>query len=897
MTAHVNLVQCGTLAEAISCIQKERFDVVLLDLSLPDSWGMMGVSKIYNVAPDLPIVVLTGLDDSAVEIRALLEGAQDYLIKGAISSDQVFRSIRYAIQRKKAEEALRQSEKWFHTLADLSPVGSFRTDSEGNCLYVSKSWCTMTGLTPEVAIGQRWTKPIHPEDRAKILADWYTTASSKNPYRNEFRFQRPDGRSIYVLGEATPVLNDQGAILGHIGTVTDITERKSAENLQSALYRIAEKTSSTEDLQEFYKAVSSIVGELMEASHFYIALYDEASETVTFPYFSDEDLRDQEPVKLGKGLIAHVLDTGKPLVTEHKDSQERLRKGENPLDLEEGDWLGVPLESGSKTFGVIAVKSYQPSVRFGEKEKKALAFVSRQIVSALERRRAYEELRKSEQKYRTLFEESRDVVFISTPEGRFLDINTAGLILFGYSSKKELLAVDITKDLFVHSEARPLYEQTMARDGFVKDFELVLKRKDGTRLVVLETSVAELDQQGKAVSYRGIMRDVTNVKELQQQLVQFQKMETIGRLAGGVAHDFNNILMAIMSYCDLSLSAVLDESIAKNLIEVKKQAETGAALTRQLLAFSRKQVLVPKVIDLNHVLTEMEPMIRRLLREDIAIVLNLDPNLGTIQADPYQIEQVVMNLVVNAKDAMPTGGRLTIQTTVEEFHHESQLEDVPISKGRYVKMAVTDTGLGMDDLTRLKIFEPFFTTKEVGKGSGLGLSSVYGIIKQSGGYIFVSSRPNSGSTFTIYLPELPAHLKQNLVEESPVATVQNVPAASQTILLVDDNAPVRSALGALLNLQGYNVFQASNGFEAMALCSDQSMRIDLLITDMVMPLIGGHELSEKLSLRYPLLKTLYMSGYAEDTVLREALSDHSSAFLQKPVSMKMFLEKIQALLA
>jgi CheY-like chemotaxis protein len=355
--------------------------------------------------------------------------------------------------------------------------------------------------------------------------------------------------------------------------------------------------------------------------------------------------------------------------------------------------------------------------------------------------------------------------------------------------------------------------------------------------------------------------------------------------------------MAIMSYCDLSLSAGLDEFIAKNLGEIKKQAETGAALTRQLLAFSRKQVLVPKVIDLNRVLRDMEPMIRRLLREDIAIVLNLDASLGKIQADPYQIEQVVMNLVVNAKDAMPNGGWLTIQTSVQEFHSGSQLEDVPIEKGRYIKLAVTDTGLGMDDLTRLKIFEPFFTTKEVGKGSGLGLSSVYGIIKQSGGYIFVSSRPNSGSTFSIYLPELSVHLKPESVQEQPVATLQNAPAGSHTILLVDDNAPVRSALGALLNLQGYNVFEASNGSEAMELCSDHGMKVDLLITDMVMPLIGGHELSEKLGARYPHLKTLYMSGYAEDTVLREALSDHSSAFLQKPVSMKMFLEKIQSLLA
>ncbi len=744
MTAHVNLVQCGTLAEALSLIQKNRFDVVLLDLTLPDSLGMMGVNRIYNLAPDLPIVVLTGMEDTAVEIRALLEGAQDYLIKGAMNSDQIFRSIRYAIQRKKAEEALRQSEKWFHTLADLSPVGSVRTDAQGNCLYVSKSWCTMTGQTPELAVGQHWTKSIHPEEKDRILAEWYKTAALKKSYKVEFRFHRPDGRSVFVLGEATPVLNDYGAILGHIGTFTDITERRNAEDLQSALY---------------------------------------------------------------------------------------------------------------------------------------------------------EDLRKSEQKYRTLFEESRDVVFISTPEGRFLDINTAGLILFGYDSKKELLSIDIVKDLFVHPETRPIYEQTLARDGYVKDFELVLKRKDGTRLVVLETSVAELDEQGNAVSYRGIMRDVTHVKDLQLQLVQFQKMETIGRLAGGVAHDFNNILMAIMSYCDLSLTtAGLEDSIARNLVEVKKQAETGAALTRQLLAFSRKQVLVPKVIDLNQVLTEMEPMIRRLLREDIAIVLNLDPSIGTIQADPYQIEQVVMNLVVNAKDAMPRGGRLTFQTTVKEFRSESQLEDVRIVEGSYVTLAVTDTGLGMDDLTRLKIFEPFFTTKEVGKGTGLGLSSVYGIVKQSGGYIFVTSQPNSGSTFTIYLPEVPLHSKQNLAEEHPAGTVQTRPAASQTILLVDDNAPVRSALSALLDLQGYNVFQASNGFEAIQLCTDQNMQIDLLITDMVMPFIGGHELSEKLSESYPHLKTLYMSGYAEDTVLREALSDHSSAFLQKPVSMKMFLEKIQSLL-
>jgi len=510
-----------------------------------------------------------------------------------------------------------------------------------------------------------------------------------------------------------------------------------------------------------------------------------------------------------------------------------------------------------------------------------------------ERKLTEQFIRRSEENYRRLFEESKDVVFISTPGGKVVDINQAGVDLFGYPSKEAMLEADINRDFFVNPGDREKYVATMEMQGYVKDFELIMERKDGERIIVQETSTAVRDEKGNIVAYRGLMRDVTHMKQLQEQLLQSQKIEMIGRLAGGVAHDFNNILMAISSYSELLLFKLApDDPLRKDTLGIQKAAQQGASLTQQLLAFSRKQILTPKVVDLDGVVSRMDGLLRRLIGEHIDLRTSLDPDLGRVMVDPSQIEQVIMNLVVNARDAMPTGGKLFLETSNVRLEENWCRNHPGSTPGCYVMLTVTDSGCGIDEATISRIFEPFFTTKGPGKGTGLGLSTVFGIVKQSEGYITVESRQGQGSTFRIYLPRFDEPV------ETPLPTASAVVAESgeETILLVDDNELLRGAVSAFLTLRGYTVLQAGSGHEAVELIRIHKGPIHLVITDVVMPQMSGMQLVQQICSQRPATKVLYMSGYAEEAIVRQGALEPGTTFLTKPLSMVFLLNKIREML-
>ena len=504
-----------------------------------------------------------------------------------------------------------------------------------------------------------------------------------------------------------------------------------------------------------------------------------------------------------------------------------------------------------------------------------------------------EALRKSEEQYRRLFEESKDAVFISTLDGRFLDINPAGLELFGYSSKEEMQQIDIVRDLYWFPGDREPYIQLLTTQGYVKDYEETLKRKDGQRLIVLQTSTAVRDEGGKIVTYRGILRDVTHLKALQEQLLRSQKMEAIGQLAGGVAHDFNNIMMAVGSYAELLLMKMSENDPHRSeVLEIERAILQGANLTKQLLAFGRRQILSPKILDMNQSVSKIENMIQRFIGEHIEMETCFEQDLGQVEADPGQIEQILINMAVNARDAMPGGGKLTIETANQEFDNAYAKQHPDVKPGRYVMLAISDTGCGMDDETSSRIFEPFFTTKEEGKGTGLGLSTVYGIVKQSGGHIFVYSQLGRGTSFKIYFPRVdrPAEM-----EPAPYSGYLAA-GGNETILLVDDNESVRSAIGAFLEMTGYTVYQADHGRMAIELTGQHPEAIHLLITDVIMPGMNGWELAESLTAVRPDLKILYMSGFSEEAIRRKALRGPDTAFLSKPATMESLLKKIRGML-
>lgn len=381
-------------------------------------------------------------------------------------------------------------------------------------------------------------------------------------------------------------------------------------------------------------------------------------------------------------------------------------------------------------------------------------------------------------------------------------------------------------------------------------------------------------------------------REKEEQLRQSQKMEAIGKLAGGVAHDFNNLLTAITGYSDLSLRH-LDKTdrLYRNLQEIKKAGERAAGLTRQLLAFSRKQVLQPKVLDLNAVIVDLNKMLQRLIGEDIDMMLMLKPDLGKVKADPGQIEQILMNLLVNARDAMPVGGKLTIETANLYVNEQSAHGHPSVPQGCYVVLSVSDTGCGMDIATQERIFEPFFTTKEVGKGTGLGLSTVYGVVQQSGGDVWVESEVGKGTTFKVYLPR-----EDELAESVEVETETVIPAGTETVLLVEDETIVRKMTKEILQLSGYQVLEASNGQEALMVCEQHHDPVHLMLTDVVMPLMSGRELAEHLAQRRPEIKVLYMSGYTDDAIVHHGVLEKGTAFLEKPFTPNGLSRKVREVL-
>ena len=439
----------------------------------------------------------------------------------------------------------------------------------------------------------------------------------------------------------------------------------------------------------------------------------------------------------------------------------------------------------------------------------------------------------------------------------------------------------------------------MAAGERIERYETARLRKDGS-LVPVSISLAPIrDASGHVIGASKTGRDLSAqhdaeraLKQTEDQLRQAQKLEAVGRLAGGIAHDFNNLLSVILSYSDLILAELKPpDPLLADVGEVRKAALRAAELTRQLLVFSRQQVLTPKVLDLNEVVTSVDRMVARILGEDIELVSSRAPGLGRVLADRNNVEQVIMNLVVNARDAMPTGGKLTIETGNVELDTEYAREHPGAMAGPHVMLAVSDTGVGMDSATQARVFEPFFTTKEVGRGTGLGLSTVFGIAQQSGGSVWVYSESGKGTTFKVYFPIVDSELDVAGPEFAPAAL-----RGSETILLVEDQDQVRFVANAILKRSGYRVLAAMNAAEALLLCDMHSESIALLLTDVVMPQMSGVELAKRLSHARPELKVLYMSGYTDDSVVRHGILESEMAFLQKPFTPETLTRKVREVL-
>jgi PAS domain S-box-containing protein len=511
-----------------------------------------------------------------------------------------------------------------------------------------------------------------------------------------------------------------------------------------------------------------------------------------------------------------------------------------------------------------------------------------------DRKKMVEALQQSENLYRTLIDNSLTGIYM-IQKGHYVFINDMFYKITGYSWDE--LKSKHPLDLIVpekQNQMRTILQKRLAGEEVPSEYETQMLRKDGSQIDVQVRAALILFENQPTIL--GNIIDITERKRtehqmifLQEQLRQSQKIEAIGRLAGGVAHDFNNLLTVILGTSELLLLELEKESPLRESIEdIKRTAERAATLTHQLLAFSRRQVMEFQVLDLNDVLRNLEKMLRRIIGEDIELITSFAGDLGKIKADPNQIEQILMNLVVNAKDAMPQGGRLIIETENAELDEEYSHSHVGVKPGRYVRLSISDTGIGMPPELKEKVFEPFFTTKEKGKGTGLGLSTVYGIVKQSGGNIWVYSEPMKGTTIKIYLPRAFEPLEENKEQ----LEMGESPFGNETILVVEDEEEVRKLAVQILEKHGYQVLKAQDGDEALALCENYRGPIHLILTDVVMPGMGGRELVHHLHELHLESKVVYMSGYTDNAIVHHGILEKGINYIQKPFTIEGLLRKI-----
>jgi two-component system cell cycle sensor histidine kinase/response regulator CckA len=541
-----------------------------------------------------------------------------------------------------------------------------------------------------------------------------------------------------------------------------------------------------------------------------------------------------------------------------------------------GTWL--VLESTSSVIGDSA----------GVPEK--LVIVNRDITA---RKQASEALRLSEVSFRSVIENAPYGIYRAQASGKLLLANPALQEMLGYESQAELLQLNLTTDVYLDPLEHKRVNEIFTNQKEFTDVQVDWRRKDGTPIKARCTGWFVKPAGGGAAYFEVFAEDVTEKWLLERQLRMAQKMEAVGRLSGGIAHDFNNLLGVIIGYSQV-LKRTLPPGTAflEHAEEIEKAGQRAASLTRQLLAFSRQQVLAPAVLNLNSLLSEMEKMLPRLIGEDIEIVLALDPAISSVKADQGQLEQVIMNLAVNARDAMPDGGKVVITTTNVALD-EAWTRLHPGSKvGDYVMLAVADTGTGIDSETLAHIFEPFFTTKERGKGTGLGLATVYGVVKQSGGYVWVESAPGKGASFQIYLPRI----EEAVSVAEPVAPIVEAFRGAETILLVEDADALRKLTHMLLEQHGYRVLVAANGAAALQLVEEKPERINLLLTDVIMPGLNGRALAERLQLRQAGLKVLYMSGYTDDAIVDHGVLGAGTHLLHKPFSEENLIHKVREVL-
>jgi PAS domain S-box-containing protein len=757
-----------------------------------------------------------------------------------------------------AEEALRRTEQQYRSVVDNIKQVIFQTDARGVWKFLNAAWTEITGFTVEETLGKSFLSFVHPEDRMRHAEVFQPLLESRSEYfGHEARYLTKAGGFRWIEVFAQLTTDAGGRVLGIFGTLTDITERKRAdEELAATRARLEHLlVSSPAVLYSVPFPGDVAIASISENIHRQLGYA--VHEVVDDHDFWTSRLHPDDAARARAAWTATVSDgrRSEQYRFRHSDGRYRWIHDERRVVRDEA---GHPVEIVGSW---VDVTEY----RQAEEARVRLAAV---------------------------VEQSAESILITGLDGAIEYVNPAMEQLTGYT-REELVG---RKPSLLKSDKHDLaFWDTLwagVEAGEAWSGPLTATRKDGTVFHAAAVVFPVRGADGRVVNYVAGMHDVTHEQQIEDQLRQAQKMEIAGRLAGGVAHDFNNLITVITGRAQLLLrNDAVTPAQRRDIELIRETANHAAALTRQLLAFSRKQAIVPRVLDLNVVVSHMKKMLSRLIGEDIELVIAPGAGLGRIKADPGQIEQVVMNLVVNARDAMPNGGRITVATADVRFADGPARLRVALPPGDYVMLAVTDSGCGMDAETQAHVFEPFFTTKAADKGTGLGLSTVYGIVKQSEGDILIESEPGAGATFKIFLPRVEGEL-----DDGGQSTRVNLPRGSETVLVAEDEEAVRGVARELLSLCGYTVLEARNGLEGLALARAHQGPIHLLLTDVVMPVMSGTELAQQLGALRPAIKVLFMSGYTDDTVALRRIAEGEIPLLEKPFTTEALARAVRTAL-
>ncbi|HWP36940.1 MAG TPA: PAS domain S-box protein [Gemmatimonadales bacterium] len=858
----VNWRRIETREGLLGALRDFRPQVVLTDFTLPGFGAQAVLQVMQQSAPAVPVIVVTGSTDEETAVECIRAGAWDYVLKNRLMAlgPAVQRALdlaRLRGEQQRSAQLLLESQR-------VARLGSYQLD------LGSGTWTSSPVLDEIFGIAdpqyrrdlQGWLAVVHPDQREEMARYFAEDVLAKRaPFDREYRIVRlSDGQERWVHGRGELVADHEGRLIEMIGTIQDITERKRVEE---ALRAGEERT------RLFVNHTPAAV-----------AMFDHDMRYVLHSarWLVDYGLGNRNIIGLSHYEVFPEIGE------EWKAIHKRCLAGAS--ERRERDAFRRP--DGSVTWVRWEIHPWRDT-------RGAIGGIIMFTEVITERVEAEEALRRSEAEYRGLVEHATYGIFRSTPDGRFLSVNPALVGMLGYASAQELMAMNLPRDVYARAEARADFMGRIRASNRIENFEAEWKRKDGRRITVRLSGWPVRDAQGEIEAFEAIVQDVTEQRLLEAQLRQAQKMEAIGQLTGGIAHDFNNILTVILGNAEL-IAAELppDSALREDLAQLTGAARRGATMIARLLQFSRRGMLAMKPTHLGTVVTDLGAVLRRLLPETVELhVTDLSDPSTTVLADAGTVEQMIMNLCTNARDAMPQGGSLRIQceaTRLDEGYHVTHPWVVP---GAYACVSVADTGTGMDQETMRKVFEPFFTTKPPGQGTGLGLAMVYGLMKQHNGMVHLYSEPGRGTTVKLYFPltsQAPAE------EATRASDPHQIPAVSGTILLAEDDSGIRRATRRALERQGYAVLVAEDGEEALEIFRANRDKIGLVISDLVMPKLGGRQLAEALRQDGAGVAILFTSGYSPDTAFQGHSFPPGSVFLHKPWVLSDLLKKVGELL-